>query len=97
MNIPEKQLNVIGLEMMTNRDVIMKELAGLDNAAFEHVLFSRQSDAPEMVEFAKCDDCKTQHGGECTASDDEDPCALNMSDWLSQPCTHDRLLSEVPV
>ena len=95
MTIPEKLLNAIGLERMTNRDVLMEDLAALDNATFEYMVLSRQSDLPEMIENIKCADCKKQHGDKCLAPDDDTPCVTKLADWFSQPCTHDHLIPEV--
>jgi len=95
MTIPEKLLNAIGLERMTNRDVLMEDLAALDDATFEYVVLSRQSEMPEHLQELVCEDCKKQHDGKCTAPDDDDKCPFSSTEWLSFPCTRDHLIPEV--
>ena len=90
-----KFLEAIGIHAMTNREALMEELDALDDATFEYMVLSRQSDLPEILESAKCRDCKKEHGGKCPLDDDDDACVLKLNDWLSQPCTHERLLPEV--
>ena len=95
MSIKESLLNAIGLHPATNRDVLMDDLAELDDETFEFVLLSRQSDLTEHLNEYVCEDCKKQHDGKCVAPADDDNCPLSSLDWLSWPCTRDHLIPEV--
>jgi hypothetical protein len=90
-----KFLEMIGLHALTNREALMEELDALNNDTFERMILSRESDLPEVLEQIKCDDCKKQHGGKCPAPDDDTPCVITLSEWMSQPCEHESLISEV--
>lgn len=96
MSISEKLLNAIGLERMTNRDVIMEELAGMTDAEFNRFL-DNCPDIDSRLEAICCEECKAQHGGKCPRPDDDSKCSdhFNRVDWLSQPCTHESLITEV--
>lgn len=88
-------LEAIGIHAMTNREALMEELDALDDEAFEHMILSRQSDLPEMLEGIKCNDCLEQHNGKCPAPGDDDRCVITLPEWFSQPCRHEKLISEV--
>jgi len=96
VKIPEKLLNAIGLEPMTNRDVIVAELAELTDEQFDRFL-NGNVDLDQKVDALCCEACKATHNGKCPRTGDDDRCSdhYNRVDWLSQPCTHDTLITEV--
>lgn len=90
----ERLLNFIGLSSITNRDVLMEDLATLDDETFEYMILSHQSDITVQLNAHMCEDCKAQHDGKCIAPGDDDNCPFTSVDWLSQPCCRDHLLKE---
>ena len=88
-----KLLEAIGVHTLTNREALMEELDKLDDETFVYMVLSRMSDLPENIEDARCQDCKAEHGGLCVNLDDE-PCPISTAEWLSMPCTHERLIKE---
>lgn len=90
-----KFLEMLGIHAMTNREALMEELDALDDTTLDYMVLSRQSDLPEILESAKCRDCKKEHGGKCPAPGDDDPCVISLADWLSQPYQCERLIPEV--
>lgn len=94
MTIKERFLNLIGLVPVTNRDMILMELAEVDGATFEHLVFSRMSDLPEAVEDLHCEDCRAAHGGRCPQPGD-DECCYTVAQWLDEPCRRERLIGVI--
>lgn len=92
MSIKERFLNLIGLETMTNRDLLLMELGELDAKTFERMVLSRMSDLPEWVENAHCEDCKAAHSGECPTPEDN-ACTYTTAIWLDEPCTREAILA----
>lgn len=92
MTLKERFLNLIGLEAMTNRDLLLMELGAMDAEAFDHQVLSCMSDLPERVEAAHCEDCKAQHGGVCINPGD-DACTYTTAIWLDEPTTREAILS----
>ena len=91
MTIKERFFNLIGLEAMTNRDLLLMELDAMDAEAFEHQVLSRMSDLPERVEAAHCEDCRAAHGGQCPQPGD-DECTYHVAQWLDEPTTREAIL-----
>lgn len=89
-----KFLEAIGLHAMTNREALMEELDAVDDATFELLVLDSGTELPETLYAIMCSECRKQHGGNCPAPSD-DPCAITMAEWLSQPCRRERLLPEV--
>lgn len=92
MTIKERFLNLIGLEAMTNRDLILMELAEMDADALYGALADNK--LTRRLDDLKCADCHRLHGGECPCPDN-DACALPLEDWLDMPATRERLLEAV--
>lgn len=90
MTIKEKLLELIGLERMTNRDLILAELAEMDGAAFYDAFCDNKT--AMATDDAKCADCHALHGGKCPRPGDDDPCALTDAAWLEMPATRERLI-----
>ena len=83
-------LGAIGLSRMTNREALLEELAGLDDATLAGLLDG--SDLADVLQKAICQDCMADNGGACTASIDA-PCRMGMdAGWLAAPCRHERLI-----
>ena len=92
MNIKEKLMDLIGVAVMTNKDLLLMELDKLDGKTFEHMILSNMSDLPKLVEFVHCEDCKAQHGGVCINPGD-DACTYTTAKWLESPCIRDHILT----
>lgn len=89
-----KFLEKLGVHVMTNREALMDELDELDADAFVKLVLDSDSSLPGELLSIKCHECHQQHGGKCPKPDDGD-CVMTMAEWLSQPCTRRRLISEV--
>lgn len=76
---------------MTNREKLMAELAGLDNAAFYMAL--AENDAVTAMENRQCEDCAATLGP-CPCPDGEAPCRLPTEEWMDWECRQDRILRE---
>lgn len=97
-----KFLESIGLHAMTNREALMEELDALDDDTFLCVMFGEQYSRKKginlfmLLDGMTCEDCKASHGGECAYVEGKpDSCTFDIKAWISQPCTHERLLPEV--
>ena len=95
MSFKEHFLNAIGLRPVTNRDVLMDDLAELDDATFEYMVLTRQSDLSKRIDAYVCADCRKEHDGDCIAPEDEATCPSTVVSWLSLPCTREHLIPEV--
>ncbi|MBQ3424412.1 MAG: hypothetical protein IJH38_04350 [Clostridia bacterium] len=91
MTLKEHFLSLIGLEAMTNKDLLLCELGSLDGKTFEYMILSNMSDLPKLVEFAHCEDCRAAHGGQCPQPGD-DECTYRVAQWLDEPTTREAIL-----
>ena len=92
-----KVLEAIVLHAMTNREALMEELDDMTDEAFNEFLNGHPI-ADQKLEAICCAECKSRHDGKCPRHDDDDGrCSdyFNRIEWLSQPCTRERLLPEV--
>ena len=95
MSVSEKLLSLIGLERMTNRDVIIAELSEMTDEQFDRFI-NGYPDFDQKIDAICCEECKTRHGGNCPRHDDDSKCSdhFNRVDWFSQPCTREHLILE---
>ena len=94
MKAVEFLLRLVGLEPMTNKDVLLAELSELSGEQFETLVLSRQSDFPERLDGLMCADCEEQNDGVCPNLDDDDGCKMTLGKWLEMECTRETLLGD---
>lgn len=83
-------IEFLGLHAMTNREALLEELGELDDAAFVRVVFGDGAGLRETLEGVMCGDCEMNGMGE---RPDCVTCGRELTDWLSEPCRHERLLA----
>ena len=86
MKVAEKLLTAIGLEPMTNKDVLLEAMAEMDGYQLQALLFSCTSTLERDLDEIMCSECKEKHGGRCSAGEDV-VCVIQTGEWLDQPAT----------
>lgn len=89
MTIKERALDLIGLERMSNREVLLEDLAALDNEQMYRMLADNR--LTRVIDDLHCEDCHRLHGGKCPKPDSDD-CVISVEAWLDMPCERPRLI-----
>lgn len=92
MSVMEKALGLIGLERMTNREVLLEDLAALSPSGLYEVLADNR--LTQLIDDMHCEDCHRLHGGKCPKPDEAD-CDLSTEAWLERACEREHLIGVV--
>ena len=89
MTIKERALDLIGLERMSNREVLLEDLAALDSEQMYRMIADNR--LTRVIDDLHCEDCHRMHGGKCPKPDSDD-CVITSEEWLELPCERARLI-----